>query len=64
MIQRKSVMNSVLDRQEIEVVRAKYIKEITVTVDPNREIAFGNDKVRLHEVEAWLSRRPEAILVG
>ena len=47
----------VLDQQGIEVVRAKYIKEIAVTNDPKRAIAFGDKKVSLGEVDEWLSRK-------
>ena len=48
----------ILDQYGIEVVRAKYIKEIAVTGDTegelNKEIAFGNDKVRLRDIAKWL----------
>jgi hypothetical protein len=48
----------ILNRYGIEVVRAKYIKEIAVTGDTeeelNKQIAFGNDKVRMRDVAQWL----------
>jgi hypothetical protein len=48
----------ILDQHGIEVVRAKYMKEIAVTGDTeeelNKEIAFGNDKVRVRDVAQWL----------
>jgi hypothetical protein len=51
----------VLDGNGIEVVRAKYIKEIAVTGDTeddlNKPIAFGNDKVRLGDVAEWLGEK-------
>jgi hypothetical protein len=51
----------VLDKKGIEVVRAKYIKEIAVTGDTaddlKKEIAFGGDKVSLGEVAEWLSNK-------
>jgi hypothetical protein len=47
----------VLDRQGIDVVRAKHIKEIAVTNDPEGKIAFGNDEVKLGEVQQWLSEK-------
>jgi hypothetical protein len=46
----------VLDANEIEVVRAKYIKEIKVARDPEQEIEFGNEKVKLGDVEKWLTK--------
>jgi hypothetical protein len=50
----------VLDQQGIEVVRAKHIKEIAVTRDPKKEIAFGDNKVTLGDVEEWLSKKAKS----
>jgi hypothetical protein len=47
----------VLDQQGVEVVRAKYIKEIKVTDDPDREIMFDSSKVRLGDMQEWLSQK-------
>ncbi len=52
----------VLNREGIEVVRSKYKKEIKVTGDPGRKIAFGDDQVALGDVEEWLSRNARADL--
>lgn len=54
-------MSKVLDHQEIEVVRAKYIKEMAVTEgragDLKREITFGSETATLGEVQEWLSKK-------
>jgi len=44
----------VLDDNGIEIVRAKYAKEIAVTDDLERLIQFGAEKIRLGDVEEWL----------
>ena len=44
----------VLDEWGIHIVKSKHDKEILVTDDPDRLIPFGDEKVRLGDVQEWL----------
>lgn len=56
--------SKLLDQQGVEVVRARYIKEIAVTGDSpsdmKKEMTFGGDKVTLGDVIEWLSKKDES----
>lgn len=47
-------VRKVLDDNGLEIVRAKYEKELKVTEDLEREIQFGSTKISLGDVEEWL----------
>lgn len=55
-----SISANVLDHHGPEVVRAVYIKEVALGADPDKEITFGDDPVRLGDVQDWLSARARA----
>ncbi|HKD60050.1 MAG TPA: hypothetical protein VKB47_06295 [Terracidiphilus sp.] len=44
----------VLDEWGIHIVKSKHDKEILVTDDPDRLIPFGNEKIRLGDVQESL----------
>jgi hypothetical protein len=47
-----------LNRKGIELVRARYIKEMAVTGDTDeqmkKEVSFGNQKLRVSDLAEWL----------
>jgi hypothetical protein len=51
----------VLDTHGIDLVRAKYIKEIAVTTNRNQPIVFGDKSVQLGDIEYWLRLREQRL---
>jgi hypothetical protein len=52
-----------LNRKGIELVRARYIKEMAVTGDTDqemkKEIQFGDQKIRVNDLAEWLEEEAQ-----
>ena len=53
-----------LDQKGIELVRARFIKEMAVTADTDeemkKEIPFGDQKIRLSDLADWLAEAAQS----